>query len=378
MNDIVSEKLIEVVEPQYNKKVSNHQLLTGAYIPPIDRLKIISPSEFEELVEEWLWGYLNKKHEKVVRVAGAGDKGRDVIAYEKYSKDKDAVWDNYQCKHYNAPLTPAEMWVEFGKLCYYTYKGVYTIPRRYYFVSPHGVGGKLFDFISKPDTLRAELIKEWDDKCLKKITKVEEVPLTGDFKIYVENFDFSIVDTINPGELISQYQQTIYFPFRFGGGLKKLPSRPSKAPDEIKQEELLYVKKLFNAYAHHKKKKIDSIDDLKQYRTLMGHFNRQRICFYQAEALKVFERDTIPEGINAFDEVKDQVYHGIIDTVYSNHEDGFSRVKAVTDKAMSIVISSDNIFSDIINVKDKSGICHHLANEEKYLEEEITWVIDDE
>ena len=54
----------------------------------------------------------------------------------------------------------------------------------------------------------------------KKITKVEEVPLTGDFKIYVENFDFSIVDTINPGELISQYQQTIYFPFRFGGGLK--------------------------------------------------------------------------------------------------------------------------------------------------------------
>ena len=45
---------------------------------------------------------------------------------------------------------------------------------------------------------------------------------------------------------------------------------------------------------------------------------------------------------------------------------------------MSIVISSDNIFSDIINVKDKSGICHHLANEEKYLEEEIIWVIDDE
>ena len=105
-----------------------------------------------------------------------------------------------------------------------------------------------------------------------------------------------------------------------------MPSRPSKAPDEIKQEELLYVKN-YLMLMRIIKKKIDSIDDLKQYRTLMGHFNRQRICFYQAEALKVFERDTIPEGINAFDEVKDQVYHGIIDTVYSNHEDGFQGLK---------------------------------------------------
>ena len=32
-----------------------------------------------------------------------------------------------------------------------------------------------------------------------------------------------------------------------------MPERPQEAPGEIKQEEILYVRKLFDAYAHHKK-----------------------------------------------------------------------------------------------------------------------------
>ena len=36
-----------------------------------------------------------------------------------------AVWDNYQCKHYEKPLTPSDVWVELGKLCYYTMVGEY-------------------------------------------------------------------------------------------------------------------------------------------------------------------------------------------------------------------------------------------------------------
>ncbi|MED4970718.1 ABC-three component system protein [Parageobacillus toebii] len=377
MNNVTNEELKEIEEPKYNTRVSNYQLLVGSYISPIDRLKIISPSEFEELIEEWIYGYLRTKYEKVVRVAGAGDKGRDVIAFEKYSKDGNDVWDNYQCKHYNEPLKPSEIWVEFGKLCYYTYIGAYNIPRRYYLVSPQGVGRKLYDFIMKPESLKSELIKEWDKYCLKEITKTQEVPLTGDFKTYVENFDFSIVDVINPVELIEQYQQTPYFPFRFGGGLKKMPERPREAPKEIKQEEVIYVRKLFEAYSSHKKQKITSLDDLKAHKILLKHFNRQRIYFYQAEALKVFERDSLPNGVNAFDELKDEIYHGIIDTVYSDYKDGFERVKATTQQARNLVISGENIFSSFITGNDKCGICHHLANEED-LEEEITWVIDDE
>ncbi|MGG3662495.1 ABC-three component system protein [Bacillus gobiensis] len=380
MNNIGAENLTEITEPKYNTKISNEQLLMGNYISPIDRLKIISPNEFEEMIEEWIYGYLIPiygKVEKVVRIGGAGDKGRDVIAYITYSKDStNAIWENYQCKHYNGPLAPSEMWVEFGKLCYYTFIGDYSLPKKYYLVAPQGIGGKLHDLIMKPDTLKSELIKNWDKKCLNNITKTKQVPLDGKFKNYVEKFDFSIIDSVTPAELIEQYQKTIYFPFRFGGGLQKNPNRKNQVPEEVCEKELLYVKKLFNAYTDHKKEKINNIEDLKKHKILRSHFNRQRTYFYQAESLKVFERNTIPNGIGAFNDLKDEVFHGIIDVVYSEYVDGLERLKATTQEAKKLVIGG-NILASFINGNDKTGICHHLANEED-LEEEITWVIKDE
>jgi hypothetical protein len=85
----------------------------------------------------------------------------------------------------------------------------------------------------------------------------------------------------------------------------------------------------------------------------------------------------MPHGVHAFEDLKDEVFHGIIDTVYSDYEDGFERVKATTQQARNLVVSGENIFSNFINGNDKSGICHHLANEEE-LEEEVVWVMDDE
>jgi hypothetical protein len=381
MNEIIEEKIVEVNEPHYSVNFSNHQLLVGNLIPPIDKLKLVSPTQFEEMIEEWIYGYLKPRYEeveKVVRIGGAGDKGRDVIAYKTYSKDsKKVVWENYQCKHYNNPITPSEIWVEFGKLCYYTYIGDYTKPEKYYIVSPLGVGGTLHDLIMNPKQLREELINAWDKKCLKGITKKGEVPLTGDFKTYVEKFDFSIVDWINPGEFIEQYRKTIYFPFRFGGGLQKLPNRPQKAPEQIDNNELLYIQKLFDAYTDNKKSKIEKIEDLKEQAFLRNHFNRQRTYFYRAESLKVFERETIPNGLNVFNDLKEQVYHGIIDIVYSEYKDGLERVKATTQAARNLLISNGNILSNVIDGNDKCGICHQLANDEN-LEYEISWVIKDE
>ncbi|MBS4178775.1 ABC-three component system protein [Lederbergia citrea] len=384
MDKIVNDDLIEIQEPRYNRNVSNKQLLIGNYVPPIDRLKVISEDEFEELIEEWIYGYLITKYEKVkkidkiIRLAGSGDKGRDVVAYERYSKDGQEVWDNYQCKHYKAPLTPSEMWVEFGKVCYYTYIGDYSVPKKYYFVSPHGVGTKLFDFIMKPEKLRKGLIENWDKHCLNSIAK-DPIKLTGNFKTYVEKFDFSIFDSINPGELIHQYQQTIYFPFRFGGGLMIKPNRSRKPPIEINDSEQLYVKKLYDAYSQHRNERINKLSELIRHKTLFNHFQRQRTYFYQAESLKVFERDSMPDGLNAFEELMEQIYHGIVDTVYSNHKDGFERVKSTTDKASTLALGLDNLLIDFVNIKDKMGICHHLANEIRDTDEdEVVWVIEDE
>ncbi|WP_088049274.1 ABC-three component system protein [Virgibacillus dakarensis] len=384
MEKSVDGELKEIREPRYTKEVSNKQLLMGNYVTPIDRLKVISEDEFEELIEEWIYGYLMseyeevKKIDKVIRLAGSGDKGRDVVAFEKYTKDGKELWDNYQCKHYNGPLAPSQVWVEFGKVCYYTYKGDYSVPQNYYFVSPQGVGTSLADLLMKPEELKKGLIKNWDRHCLNKISK-EKVELTGDFKNYVEQFNFSIFDSINPGELINQYQQTKYFPFRFGGGLIENPKRIGK-PSEIKKDEQLYVRKLYDAYSQRKREKITSLSRLRKYKLLFQHFQRQRTYFYQAESLRVFERDTMPNGLNAFEELKEQVYHGIIDTIYEEYEDGYERVKATTEKAKTLILASDNILIDFVNVQDRMGICHHLANEKSKEPDEaqVIWVIDDE
>lgn len=380
MSKSTQEKLEEIKEPNYHKNISNWDLLMGKSVAPIDRLKIISEDDFEELIEEWIHGYLKKKYkkiEKVIRLAGAGDKGRDIVAYEKYSKDGKEIWDNYQCKHYNAPLSPSKMWIELGKVCYYTYIEDYSIPQNYYFVAPLGVGSTFSDLLSKPENLKQGLIENWNNKCLKQITN-REIELKGDFKLYVENFDFSIFHSLDPGELIEQYQQTIYFPFRFGGGLTKNLERIKK-PADIKETEQLYVKKLYKAYSNYKKVEINNLLQLKNNQRLFSHFQRQRTYFYQAESLRVFERDSFPNGLNSFEKLKEEIYHGVIDTVYGEHENGYERVIATTEKASTLETSVGNLLINFVDVKDKMGICHHLANdygsEDK---EEILWVIDNE
>ena len=111
-------------------------------------LKLCSPEEYELIIKSYVKDILSEKYSKVVRLGGSGDKGRDVVAYVN-----DEVWDNYQCKHYKDPLTPYDIWVEIGKLCYYTHIGDFTVPRKYYFVSPCGVGTKLWDLLKNKKNL---------------------------------------------------------------------------------------------------------------------------------------------------------------------------------------------------------------------------------
>src|SRR4051812_25011602 len=91
---------------------------TGLPVPPIDRLRIMSPGAWTDFVLEWA-DSLRTKYTLVERCDGAGDMGRDVIAFEK--SDADDPWDNYQCKFYDHQLAPGDIWVELGKLTYYTH-----------------------------------------------------------------------------------------------------------------------------------------------------------------------------------------------------------------------------------------------------------------
>lgn len=56
---------------------------TDINIAPIDKVHIMDEDSFEHFTLEWLYGCKKDKYSSIMRIGGAGDKGRDVIAYRK-------------------------------------------------------------------------------------------------------------------------------------------------------------------------------------------------------------------------------------------------------------------------------------------------------
>lgn len=198
----------------------------GLPIPPIERIRIFSAGQWEDFVLEWA-DSLRDQYSIVERCGGAGDMGRDIIAFDKTSP---AIWDNFQCKHYKTGLTPGDIWVELGKLVYYTYTKEYTYPRKYVFVAPQGAGTKLSNLLRKADKLKAQLIDNWEKHCKTGITSTAEVELNADLRTYLDALDFSIFEAVPPLRIIDQHAKTRWYATRFGGGL---PVRPKVAPPPL-------------------------------------------------------------------------------------------------------------------------------------------------
>lgn len=319
---MVEEDLILPERPRSIGLLTNQDILFGSPIPAIDKLKIVSPEEYEDIIREWIAGYCQGKYKRVCKVGGANDKGRDVIAFINEANE----YDNYQCKHYDHPLMPSDIWKELGKLCYYTFDGSYKLPRQYFFVAPKGVGPKLSDYLQKPNDFKDELIKEWNNKCKTGITDKTEIELTTELISHIQSIDFSIFKTLDPQEFIEQHQQTNYYAARFGGGLKR---REKPVVHSMSNGEMLlrYVEQLFEAYSDHLKTEVNTIKELSSHTELFDHFNRQRECFYWAEALNEFSRDSLPTGNNCFADLKEEIFHGVVDISNQTSTSGYENVK---------------------------------------------------
>lgn len=365
MSPLDPSELLELSEPQSPKGLSNADLVVGLPIPPLDRLKTFSDAQFEEMVSEWAHAFLRTKYPVVRRASGAGDKGRDVIGY----KDADistASWDNYQCKHYDHPLMPSEIWAELGKFCYYTAHGHYSVPDEYYFVSPRGIGPALATLLENPPELKRQLLDNWDSHCSTSIRRGETCALDDLLRGHIEGLDFRMFKAMSPETLIDQHRQTPWHAFRFGGGLQRRPDPPDP-PAAIHASEVRYVAQLCAAYGSHINVPIPDPSALSSHPEYESHFRRQREAFYRAESLKEFERDTVPSG-EGFPKLKEEIYRGVVDVCAAPHSSGFVRCNATTSAARALQITG-NVLVGVLHVEDRSGICHHLANEDR-----LTWV----
>lgn len=333
----------------------------GLPIPPIERIRIFSDSQWEDFVLEWA-DSLRDQYGTVERCGGAGDMGRDIIAFDKANP---VIWDNYQCKHYKDGLTPGHIWVELGKLVYYTHINEYTYPRKYFFVAPQGAGTKLSNLLRKTDKLKAQLIDNWEKHCKNGITSTAVVDLDATLRAYLDGLDFSIFEAAPPLRIIDQHAKTRWYAARFGGGL---PARPKviAPPATVAAHEVTYVRSLLDAYGDHLQCALTTVADLGAHDDVREHFNDARLEFYSAEALRAFSRDTLPPG--AFEDLQNELHGGIKEEMRGAHSDGYRRVLSVVKTAKLLPIT-DHALKERLSTHDRGGICHQLANDGK-----VQWV----
>ncbi len=349
--------------------INSNSISSGKPILPIDRIKLMSPDEWESLIEEWIETTSKYCLKHIEKLGGSGDMGIDVVAYINDPKinPNDYQWDCYQCKRYAEPLSPSGMWVEFGKIIYFSYKGDYPTPKKYYLIGTNGIGTKLKKYLQDSTKLKKELKEQWDSKCKNEITKTNSIPLEGDLLKYFDNFDFTIFDKIEPKIIVEEHSKHKNHLIRFGGIMPERKILP--IPEIKKDEELRYIKQLVKAYNS------DSLDNIENVQDIAGtkydrHFNDTRKSFYKAEELRILTRDNLPNEV--FDNLKEDVYDGIINTYDDEHDNAFKKVKSVENEASKIVIDS-NPLKKVCRPVDKKGLCHHLVNDEK-----ISWVEEDE
>ena len=335
----------------------------AAGFTPLKLIQLYSPAEWEDFVGEWAGGF-DPPYFSVHRLGGAGDKGRDVVGYLA-DPQASPEWDSYQCKHYDHPLMPSDVYTELGKLCVYTHRGDYSVPRRYRFVAPQGIGTKLHDLLRKPDVLRAELCRNWMTHCHTKISDAEEFPLGPDLKRYVESFDFGLVFFLEPRVLLEQHRRTEHWSRRFPAERIVRPAAQDP-PTAVQQHELPYVSCLLDAYKERLRRDALRVVDLAASPALDEHFRASRGCFFAAEALNRFSRDHLEAG--TFDDMKQDIYDGVKDVTLAEHKDGFACVLEATKTALLLALP-DSTLKPHIRPGDRKGICHHLANDGR-----VKWV----
>lgn len=338
------------------------RVFPGKPLPPTERVRTFSPAEWETFIQEWA-NSLKNKYKDVMRCSGAGDMGRDIVAHVgKLSAG--GAWDNYQCKHYDHPLRPSDIWVELGKLTYYTFLGEFSVPREYFFVCPHDVGTTLTRLLENPDKLRDGLIANWETHCKSGICSAA-VELEGALKNHVENFPYKIVSFRPVLKIIEEHKTTPWYVHRFGGGLPDRPD-PPMPPPTLAATELPYIDQLLKAYSDSTKTSVKDAEELKAWPNLVKHFLMSRASFYSAEALREFSRDHLPEL--EYEVLKDEIHDGVQETYLDVHVDGYAKLLATTKAALALQIT-DHALMSVLRPTDRRGVCHQLVNDKR-----LAWV----
>lgn len=358
----------EVTEPDI--RVLEHTLTRAdrlnATTVPLQRLRNMDEDTYEEVVQVWAYVCLKAKgkYSHVHRVGGAGDKGRDVIAYLDNTYNK---FDLYQCKHYKGELTYSNLYGEIGKLLTYTYKKTYPVPQHYYIVCPHGLAQSFRDLLQDgAKDLKKSLISDWDAKVVAKVGVTNSLKLDEPLKKYIEDFDYSIIKEKDPLTFVDEFREkgTPYFFWYFGGGWNAIKKTTLEKPAEPDEKEHNYITNLLEAYSEHANEKVNTSNLTDLDKAIYNrHLDRSRSIFYAAEEIRLTSRSSTPPDSDEFEELKNQINTFIGDTYDEDYDNGFTKVKKVVEKAGEYKHAESLLIGQFLDSNVKQGVCHHLSNE---------------
>ena len=181
--------------------------------------------------------------------------------------------------------------------------------------------------------------------------------------------DFSMFRSLELNEMLDVHRTTPYYAARFGTAL---PARPpvGQTPIAPAPVEAVYVKKLVDVYNEQDPVACSDAESVTAHAKYGAHLQRQREAFYSAEALRLYARDSVPDG--TFELLQGDVYTGVIDTAEADHASGLHRLRAVLSQSGQLDLGAHALIS-VSRIEDRQGICHQLANADR-----LTWVGNDE
>ncbi len=330
-------------------------LLTGPPVPPQQRVYFYSSDEWEQFIREWATA-LEEQYVQIKLLGGPGDRGVDVAGF-KTDRQFEGPWDCFQGKHYSEPLVLSDVLPEILKLFVNVLGGYYVMPDVYAFLAPQGCGGGLDRLLSKPTDLKQEFL----DCTMLANRESDRAELTK----LAEKTDFTMFRSVQMLDALEAHRHTPYHVARFGGPLLPRPEAPLP-PEELASQETRYVAQLVEVYEEQAPDETFVAIGLSSHPEVGEHFRRQRFAFYQAEALRLYARDAVPEG--TFEFLQRDVLAGVIEVAELDHAHGMARLSQVLTTAGQLELGAHTLIS-VATVDDRKGVCHQLANEDR-----LTWV----
>jgi hypothetical protein len=314
----------------------------------------LDDDQLEEFVRQWV---LKKpEYVEVERFTGTGDLGRDVVGFLT-SERHEAGWHNYQCKQYGRTLPTDTGISELAKVLYYSWKGEFTAPEKFFFVAPRGVNRNLRRLIFKPSEFKATLIGGWNKYCADAIIDNVHIPLDEGLTAFIEAWDFSQISPISVDVMLGDAAAGPVLYHWFGADPGPAPA--GVTPADVQEVELPYVQGLLDAYSEREGHVFADHAAAGAHTTYGPHLRMQRERYFDADAFTRFYRDSTTTKDT--DDLRKDIMHGIYDTHVAKHEDMLARVNAVMIQAGNTQPAGP--LAKYARTPVKQGICHHFINE---------------